>query len=138
MSEGNRKNLCMNVFTSPIFIFKEDTMRDIISRIIKQSINNIINNNVEPQPLTYERKVISFETGGGIFEKVFCCFRTEEISLYIRSDGLTETRYFAFYHMPYENEMKILGLVEPNASFDITINTKLDKYYFEQRQLVGK
>lgn len=138
MTAETRRNLCMDVFTSPIFIFEEDTLRDFISTTIKQRINNIINTNVEPQPLTYQHKRISFEAGGGIYEEVFHCFHTEEISLYIKSGGLTGTHYFAFYQMPNEDLIKILGFVEPNASFDVIINTKLDEYYFEKRQLVGK
>lgn len=133
----NARELCKDIFTAKFVIDNNDEDKDDISTRIKTKIINAVNAVNDNSLLRLITGFIKYHTSCRRQKQVFLCFSSAEIRLYITDDPTTVSRFFALYDESNIENIKILGLVEPNSNLH-SIDNRLNNFYYGQRRRVGK
>lgn len=136
MNKEHKTELCKDVFSSSIFMDKDDTEKHVISTIIQPIIARIINN-MNPRVVIRNFLINDVFRGSDTF---LLCHSSKEIELYISSDYLTEKRYFVLFMCKNQGieTIKLLGFVEPISNSPSKISRGSDKDYLEQKERRSK
>lgn len=124
MSMKTKIEFCKDVFSSRIFMDKNDNNKLKISEIIQPNIARIINsaNSSIFAPLS------TFDNSHVESKPFLHCYTAEGIKFYVLSDNFTEgERYFAAFQYVHSQTFEILGLVESTSNFHSNVQGGLDK-----------
>lgn len=109
MSQKYLEELCKNVIKAKIFIYEDDSINDLIS-IIEDHIAEI---KIYPKRFDYIYAKVKIGVNE-INVRIFLCYGSPQITIYISGDFSTEKSHFVYYRLQGKN-IELLGLAESSS-----------------------
>lgn len=119
------QELCINVFTATFFSLLED---ETTENDFEEKIRKINKENTNILFLAYN---VSFRNVKNQKWKMFSCYISEEISLYISSTFIIDESFYVFYSLSEDINKQMLGLVERSSTL---IDVFPNKMYYDYRR----
>lgn len=128
MSQKYVEELCKNVIKAKIFIYEDDSINELISTI-EDHIDKI-----KIYPKWFDYIYTKLKIGVNEIElRVFPCYSSREITIYISGDFNTETSHFVYYSLKGKN-IELLGLAESSSIMKDHHN--LDYHYLHSELII--